>query len=236
MSWIATAIIGGAVIGGVASENAASSQAQAANNATATQLQMFDTTQANLAPYIQAGPQSLQQLIQGTQPGGQFNQPFNYTSSPGYNFALQQGQQAITDNAAASGAGGGNTMKNLVNYTTGAASQDYNQQLQNWLQSQQQQYNLIGNVAGLGENAAAGLGNTSAQVGRQIGSNIIGAGNAQAAGTVGAASAISGGLGQGYNAYLQQQMLLALQNPGGGQNPTLYNQEVASMQQQAAAE
>jgi hypothetical protein len=216
MSWIAVAVAGSAIVGGIASENAASSQEAAANNATQAQLQMFQQTQQNEQPFIQGGQQTFQQLLQATQPGGQFNQPFNYQQSPGYQFALGQGLGTLVDNGAATGQGGGNTLKCLVNYATGAANQDYNSQLQNWLATNQQQYNMQSNLAGLGQNAAGNLGNTSAQVGNTIGSNMIGAGNAAAAGTVGVANALSGGVGTGYNAYLQQQMLAALQNPGGG--------------------
>jgi hypothetical protein len=51
-------------------------------------------------------------------------------------------------------------------------------------------------------------------LGQQLGSNIIGAGNAQAAGTIGSANAIVGGLGQGINFYQNQQLLNKLPTYG----------------------
>jgi hypothetical protein len=53
-------------------------------------------------------------------------------------------------------------------------------------------------------------------LGSQLGSNIIGAGNAQAAGQIGSANAIVGGLGQGINFYQNQQLLNRLYPARGG--------------------
>jgi hypothetical protein len=55
----AAATIGGAVISSNASQSAADTQANAANNATNAQLSMFNTTQSNLAPYMQTGNNAL---------------------------------------------------------------------------------------------------------------------------------------------------------------------------------
>ena len=51
--------------------------------------------------------------------------------------------------------------------------------------------------------------------------NIIGAGNAQASGYMGAANAIGGGVGQGINFYQNQQLLNRLPNYGATTGPTL---------------
>jgi len=56
---IGGSILGSALIGGVASNSAAGTQADAANNATNAQLSMFNTTQNNLAPYMTAGTNAL---------------------------------------------------------------------------------------------------------------------------------------------------------------------------------
>jgi hypothetical protein len=62
------------------------------------------------------------------------------------------------------------------------------------MQQQQQQYGMLSNAANSGQSAAAGLGGIATQVGGQIGSNTIGAGNALAAGQIGSANAASGGI------------------------------------------
>jgi hypothetical protein len=54
MSWVAVAIAGSAIVGGVASNNAANKQKNAANRAADIQQQQFNTIQGNQRPYIQA--------------------------------------------------------------------------------------------------------------------------------------------------------------------------------------
>jgi hypothetical protein len=62
----------------------------------------------------------------------------------------------------------------------------------------------------MGSNISNALG----AYGSSVQGNIIGAGNAQAAGQIGAANAIVGGLGQGLNFYQQSQMLNRLPTYG----------------------
>jgi hypothetical protein len=62
MAWVATAIIGGAVIGAVGANSAASTQADASQAATNAQQQMFNQTVSNEAPFRQGGQQALSTL------------------------------------------------------------------------------------------------------------------------------------------------------------------------------
>jgi hypothetical protein len=70
MSWVATAVIGGAVIGGVvqskSADKAASAQENASAQATATQLEMFDKSREDTAPWREAGAKALNLLAGGT--------------------------------------------------------------------------------------------------------------------------------------------------------------------------
>ncbi len=227
MSWIAVAVaVGGALIGADASTSAADTQASAANNATAVQRGMYDTTAANVAPWLQAGQGSLQQLVSGTQPGGQFT-PTPYTpftmdqfhQDPGYQFQLQQGQNALTNRESVSGGENSNNLKGLLSFSQGLANTYYQQALNNYIQqfqignqTKQQGFNNASTISQDGLGAGLHQGLISAQVGQSIGSNIIGAGNAQAAGQVGVANAVTGAGSQAYNSWLQQQFL----NNGGG--------------------
>jgi hypothetical protein len=148
---------------------------------------------------------------------GPLNAPFNpanLAQTPGYQFALQQGTQALTDQATATGGvGGGNTLKALLGYGQGLASTTYQQQLQDYMAQQNQAYNQLSAASGLSENAAAGLGNTGAQVASSIGSTLTGGAAAQAAGTVGVANAASGALGSLGSNYLLASLL---SNSGAG--------------------
>ena len=203
--------------GAYAANKAAQTQSNASNQAAQTQLQMFNQTQQNLQPYMQGGTTAMNQLVAGTQPGGALTPtPYsNFTTQqfqqdPGYQFQLQQGQNALTNAASLTGGMNSNNLKGMVNYSQGMANTDYQNALNNYIQqyqlgnnAKQQQFTNVLAQAGMGENAAAGLGNTSAQVGSQVGNNIVGSGVAQSAGTVGTANALTGA----YNNYLQNQFL-----------------------------
>lgn len=201
----AAAAIGSAVISSDASQSAADTQAGAANNATQAQLQMFNTVQQNVQPYMSSGNNALASLTSFLNGQGQsqpFSFNFNPANDPEYNFLLKQGSNAITSQASAlGGVNSGATLKALSDYGQNTALQSYQNEFNNSLTSYNaNQTNLANifsrlyNTASLGENAAAGVGNAAIQTGQSIGSNMIGAGNAQAAGQVGSANALSGGL------------------------------------------
>ena len=198
--WMAGAVVvgglGGAYLSSQGSQNAANTQAQAAQNASNTQLGMFNQDQNNLAPYMQAGPSALAGLqgMAGQMPQGYTpNFQYNPASDPGYQFRLNQGLQGVMNQNTALGGGlnSGNTLEALMNYGQGVAGQSYQQEFNNWLSQnsqamsqQNQQFGQLYNMAGLGENAAAGVGNAGIQTGNQIASNITGAGNASAANSI----------------------------------------------------
>ena len=50
MTWIATAIIGSAIIGGISSNRAANTQANAANQANQTQWDIYNQNRTDMAP------------------------------------------------------------------------------------------------------------------------------------------------------------------------------------------
>ena len=216
MTFVAAAVIGSAAIGYMGSTSAANQQADAANNATAMQQGMFNTTQANLQPYMAGGSTALSSLldkIKSGQLGGQFtSQDYLNNQDPGYEFQLKQGQQALQNSqAAGNGALSGSALKELINYNQGMASTGYQNAYTRWLQSQSNTYNTLAGVAGLGENAAANVGNAGVGYSNGMANTITGAGNASAAGTIGATNALTGAMNQGMGYY----QLNNLMNGGG---------------------
>ncbi len=222
---IGGAILGGAVISGYSANKAANTQAGAANRASDTQLQMFNKTQQNLQPWLSAGDTSLADLnyLMGVGPNtgqtdaargggyGSLAQPFDlskFQQSPAYQFNLEQGQQAINKGANARGNYyAPQTLQDLGKFSQGMASNEFQNAYQNYNQNQANVWNRLYGVSGSGQNAAANMGGFATATGGQIGQNIIGAGNAQAAGQIGVGNAITGGLNNAYNAYLTQQIL-----------------------------
>lgn len=143
----AAAGIGSSLIGSSAAKSAAQTQEQGTQAAIAEQQREFNVTQQNEAPYLQAGQGALAQLTAGTAPGGSLVAPFGETyttpapfsysaftaptgvtetNDPGYQFRLQQGEQALERGAAASGgAFSGGTLKALQRYGQDYASNEY---------------------------------------------------------------------------------------------------------------
>jgi hypothetical protein len=72
-----------------------------------------------------------------------------------------------------------------MNYNQGLASQDYGAAFDRFNVGQTNQFNRLAAISGIGQTAANQTGSAASNFGSQIGSNIIGAGNAMAAGQVG---------------------------------------------------
>ena len=208
---------GAALIGAGASLIGSNEQANAANNATSVQEQEFQQQQANQAPYLQAGYGALSQL------SGMAGQTPNFTAQdflnnqdPAYGFDLSQGQQAIERSAAASGQlQSGGTLKSLTTYAQGQASNEYQNAYNRYMNNQNTQFNRLASVAGLGQTANGQLNSAGTAMAGQVGENMMGAANAQAAGTVGVANALSGGVSGISNGLYQQQLLSKLGGIGG---------------------
>jgi hypothetical protein len=147
----------------------------------------------------------------------QFSAPTNVTeqNDPGFQFRLQQGQQALERSAAARGGLlTGGTAKDLADYQQGRASDEYGnvygrafnqfQDARNtFYNNQNNLYNRLMGVSGAGQNAANTLtgagGNSAGMVGNidmtsagQVGQDLTNAGTARASGYVGANNAYSG--------------------------------------------
>ena len=206
MAFIANAVrdITGANQQAQAITTAANTQAAAANNAAALQNAQFQQTQANLAPYASIGTAALPQLLKSlgyegqygsngqltgmSGQGFQFN-PSNLEQTPGYQFTLQQGLNAVNNATSATGqTGSGAQAKGLANYATGLAQNTYNQQYQNALTTYQQNASILGSLLSTGQNAAAGIGSMGMQNAQSVGNTLMGGANATAAGQVAAGS------------------------------------------------
>lgn len=202
MSWVAAAVIGGAVVGGVASSysagKAADAQKSAAQSAQDTQLQMYNQTRADQAPYRDAGYSALSQLSAGTAAGGQFTHTFDANDlktnlAPNYNFMLNQGLGAVNNQASVGGGlVGGNALKGINDYAENYASNGYQQAFDNYNTNQTNIYNRLSNIAGLGQTSNGQTAAAGTAAAGNIGSAQLASGAAQAAGYTAAGNAISG--------------------------------------------
>lgn len=230
----AVASIGTGLIGADATKSAAKTQADAANNATEMQRGIYNQTTQNLSPFLQGGTAAfgdLQKMLGigsaggptspvlqmlgiggpgGTGGTGSIN-PATFQGSPGYQYQQQQGQEAVTNSAAANGGLGGNALRALLGVGQQLGNQGWQQYLGNVGNAWQQQIGNVSGVANMGQNAAVKQGGFGEAFGAQAGTNTIGAGNAMAAGQVGGANAMTGGFTNALQAILTQ-----MQGGGGG--------------------
>jgi hypothetical protein len=120
---------------------------------------------------------------------------FRAGMDPGYQWRQQQGAQNVMNSAAAgSGSLSGPALRALMEAGQGMASQEFGSAFDRFQTQQGNIFQRLSSIAGLGQNAAAGVGNNAVATGNTIGGNITGAANAAAAGQIGQANAIGGGL------------------------------------------
>ena len=149
--------LGGSLLGGLFSGSAQKKAARTASNAQvqATQLgvdetsRQFDALQEILAPYVGAGESALSGMLSLAGVGGGQQQAIDQIAkSPEMAALTQQGENAILQNAAATGGvRGGNTQSALAQFRPQMLSQLINQQ-----------YSRLGGIAGMGQASAAGVG------------------------------------------------------------------------------
>lgn len=162
--------IGGAALGYLGSQQAAN----AAKKAGKLEWQQYLDSRADFAPYREVGVQSLGSLKDMIL-GGDFSK---FQQSPGYQFRLDQGREAIDRSASARGTrNSGQVLKELERYGQGTASDEYGNYLN-------QLFNMAGmgqtatqNTAQLGAGAAQGYGNAIANAGYLRGSGYGNLGN-----------------------------------------------------------
>jgi hypothetical protein len=201
---IPAAIIGSSLLGSRASSSAASTQAAAADRAADVQREIFERQVELGRPYREAGEQALNKLI----PLATEYTPFGmqqFQADPGYAFRLSEGQKALERSAAARGGlMGGATGKALTRFGQEMGSQEYQNAFNRYQSERQARLNPLQSLAGVGQTAAQNLAGQAGQFGSNLAETIGAGAQARASGYMGAANAITGGLGQ-YMNYQQGQ-------------------------------
>jgi len=210
MAWVATAIVGSAVIGGVASaygaNKAADAQTEAAQTAANTSLGMYSQTRSDLSPYRDIGAYAssdLQKRLSDLTSPIKMDEA-TLEQTPGYQFNLTQGLKATQNSAAARGLGSsGAALKGAATFATGLADSTYQNQFNNAVTNQANAYNRLKALVDTGENASAQTGSAGTAAANTAANAQIGAGNAQAAAANATGSSIANAANNigGYYAY-----------------------------------
>ncbi|RQQ19732.1 DNA transfer protein p32 [Burkholderia stagnalis] len=220
----AVASLAGSALSAGAASDAADTQADAANRSADMQWKQYQQTRTDLEPYRNLGSSAINPLLaamgynvstnkDGTfalSPSGtsilqqRFTAPTaaEAAATPGYQFTLQQGLKAAQNSASARGLGAsGAALKGAASFASGLADTTYNDVYSRNLNTFKTNYgsaadnvNRLFSLVGTGQNAAALTGGFGAQAANSVGNTLTSGAAASAAGTVGAANAINGGL------------------------------------------
>lgn len=160
----------GDVVGGVTgakqsakgAQQAANTQAASADKAIAEARDARLANQQLQSPFVDAGSKAIAQQMSllGLNGTAQQQDSLNaLLTGPEYTTGVRQGEEAILQNAAATGGlRGGNVNNSLANFRADLLANTFQRQFQN-----------VGAIASLGQNAAAGVGNAGMNSAANIG-------------------------------------------------------------------
>lgn len=188
----AAAIVGGSLlssaIGAESADKSADAQSDAADAGIAEQRRQFDQVQELLAPFVDAGDDALggQLDFLGLNGRGAQQDSINgIAGSPQFRELTRQGENAILQNASATGGlRGGNTQGALAQFRPQVLNQLIDQQ-----------YQRLGGLASNGQNAASGVGAAGQNMANNVGNLQQQSGAAQAGNHIAQGNAIQGAIG-----------------------------------------
>lgn len=223
-AWVATAIVGSAVIGAGASifgsQNAASAQRDAAQAGIDAQNANNTTIRKDFAPYRAAGESALTELqtrlphltsdIDVTQ---ELQNP-DSTAAKAYNFTSTQGLKAVQNSAAARGLGNsGAALKGAAAFSTGLADNTYKSLFDMENINRTNAYSRLKGIVDEGQASSAQTATAGTNTANQTASLLTGAGNATAAASNATGAAV-GNLASNIGGYAAYKGLYG----GGGSN------------------
>jgi len=226
--WVAGAVVGSSLIGANAASSAASAQAGAANRAADLSNEQYQQTRADQAPFREAGLTAQNRLMSllgiGGDTGGagygKYGRDFSmadYQADPGYQFRLSEGQRALAHSAGGrSGLVSGTSLKAMQDYAQNSASGEYTNAFNRYQTNRSNQLNPLQSLMGAGQTSTNFLGQAGAQNASTMGNLMTSGAAANAAGQVGTANAITGGLGTYLNYNQGNNLVNALRSGGGG--------------------
>ena len=175
--------ITGAKQQGQAAERAANIQAGASDQAIAEQRRQFDTLINLMSPYVTSGNQAIGQQGALIGLGGQQAQQdaiSQLEQSPMFTSLLRQGENAMLQNASATGGlRGGNTQSALMQFRPDLLAQVINDQ-----------YSKLGGLTQIGQASAAGQASAGIQNASNIGALLADRGAALAGGQLAKGSVV----------------------------------------------
>lgn len=172
-----------------AARSAGAVQAEAASTASDLAEKMYEESKERLSPFVSAGTGTINNLSSLMSSGGGLYDTgftasdFENYKDPSYDWRVEQGQNALASQAAAAGNyGSGNMGTALVDYGQNAASQEYQNAYNRYMNSQNTLFDRLYNMSALGSNAASGLSTLGANTAASQGEYATQGANALASG------------------------------------------------------
>lgn len=134
----------------------------------------------------------------------------DFQADPGYQFRMDQAMKALQGSAAARGSlMSGGALRDLDSYSQGLASQEYQNAFNRFETTQNDRYNRLASLAGLGQTANASNSQLGMMAANNQGNYLTQGANASAAGYMGMANAATQGMGN----WMQYQMYNNMNTP-----------------------
>jgi hypothetical protein len=186
MPWMnIAASVGSSLLSSSSAKKAAKRQAEAAAAAGRKIDTAFQQGRDLQMPYYTAGADALSQLMTRLPQLTASYDPNKLTQEPGYQFGLNQGQQALEGSLAAKGlTDSGAALKAASRYGTDYATTKLNDAFNRDRQTRNDAFNMLTGTAGFGERAGTNIATQGNQAAGQVAKLITGAGDAQAANDV----------------------------------------------------
>ena len=230
----AAIMVGGSLIGGAMSADAAKDagrmQSDAAREQARVQKEIFDIQNKQQAPFRGTGYTALNQI--GNLLPGQYTQydtegqpigtgtgtgyltkeftnlDLNRYLAPNYEFQLEQGLGSTRNLLNASGGlVSGNAQKGLIDYTQNFARGAYGDAFNQFQTQRGNIYNTLAGIAGIGQTSVGQTGQALQNYGTNVANLATGGAAAEAAGRVGAANAYSGAIQNAGNTFALSRIL-----------------------------
>lgn len=185
----AVGAVASGVMGANAANQAADTQAAASDRAYQLSDAQFQQSRQDALPWIEEGRKALEQYSGelGLSTTGADGQPFvsKFTTTPGYDFAVKEGEKGVVGNMAALGMkGSGAALKALTRFREGLANQTY----ENYL-------TRLNNAATGGQQAETQLASAGSSNVINLGNSLADSAAARASGYIGGTNALTGAIG-----------------------------------------
>ena len=214
---------------GKAAGDAADTQAGAARDATGLQREQYNQTRTDNMPAMEARNRSLARMQELLGIGGGSGAQRSLSGAdvmaePGYQFGLQQGQQALDRSATARGMrNSGAALMAASRYGNDYGSTKYQDAWNRQQGERTNQFNQLASVAGMGQTASNQVGAAGAQFANNAGNNMMNAANVQGAAGIASANAWGNTGNQLAGWYANQQRQNALAGPSNAQLEQQWN-------------